>query len=146
MASIGVKTYGIMQKIPIDSVVIPRQLYEVRTSTDKPPENESQAYEMCRQIKAQTEADGTTHVTYVEVRGNIITMQFWCEGTPSLIMDIIVIGILVVLAAFAISAVLHEAYKIVSVLGPETVKMLTTIFLFALMLIFVSKMMDVFRR
>jgi hypothetical protein len=145
LASIGSRISGLRQKIPVDSTIIPKRLYEVVTTTDKPPANEQEALQMCNEMKAKAEADGTTHVTFVEVRGNYVTMQFWCSGTPSIIFDIILIAIVAVLVAMAISAVLHEAYQILQLLGAETVQMIVTVLIMVVIMSFVTRFMEMFR-
>jgi len=150
LPSIGIRYWGMYEKQTENDPIVKGYVYEEirRYDSDLPPEK---YFELLKQLRDYIDnSEYGLKTQYIEVNGNWIRVQFRKVGSPLItwgtVIQLIALGISVALVGWAASLVAHEIYKIVSVLGPETVNWVLTIMMLFLMLSFMTPMIDMVRR
>jgi hypothetical protein len=115
-----------------------------RYDSDIPPDK---YFELLRQLREKI--DGSEYglkTQYIEVNEKWVRVQFAKTGSPLItwaqVIQIIVVAISVALVGWAASLLVHELYKLATVLGSETVGMFLQVIALFVMLSLFSPMID----
>jgi hypothetical protein len=115
-----------------------------RYDSDIPPDK---YFELLRQLREKI--DGSEYglkTQYIEVNEKWVRVQFAKTGSPLItwaqVIQIIVIAISIALVGWAASLLVHELYKLATVLGSETVNMFLNVITLFIMLSLFSPMID----
>jgi hypothetical protein len=150
LVSWGVQQYGIRYVQTENDPIVSGYVYEEirRYDSDIPPEK---YFELLKQLRERIDGSGYGLKTlYIEVDKNWIRVQFTKTGSPLItwgtVIQIIAIAISIALAAWAASLLVHEMYKLATVVGSETVGMFLQVLTLYMLLSLFSPMIDIITR
>jgi len=147
MPSWGIQQYGFRYRQTEDDPIVSGYVYEEirRYDSNIPPDK---YFDLINQLREKIDGSGYGLKTlYIEVNENWIRIQFTRVGSPLItwgtVIQIIAIAISVAIAAWAASLLVHEMYKLVTVIGAETMNLIVNVLALFLLMSFFSPMIDV---
>jgi hypothetical protein len=138
VVSIGIRHFGLATHVDDSEVPIRGVIYETRSELDNPPPA-GQELDFLYYIKQEIENREHVSVVFAEVVDNVLVVQWKSLGSPISILVIVGIIALAILV-YTLTMLAHETYKIVSVIGPETISMIMQILLIFVVLQMMSGM------
>jgi len=146
MPTYGIQYFGIYQKQTENDPIVKGYVYEEirKYDSDIPPDK---YFELLKQLREHIDnSEYGLKTQYIEVNNNWVRVQFKQTGSPlitwSTVIQIIGVAIGIALVGWAASTVLHEMYKIISVLGSENLQWILTIITLFLMLSLMSPILN----
>lgn len=149
MATYGIQYFGIYIPVSEDEPVIKGYVYEdIRKYNGNIPPDKY--FELLTQLRDTIDNSGYGIKTqFIEVNGNLVRVQWKQVGSPitsvGTIIQLIAVCVGVYIAALGLSQLAHQVYRIISVLGSETVSSIIQILLLIVVLSFVSSLIPRFK-
>ena len=145
MVSLGYRYYGIARKVSEDEAVKPNVIYESWGEFNQEiPEEVALSY--LQEWRNRLAVEHGVFTQYMEVRGKTFVVQWYVKHTSPpipvreiILTLIIVAGIIAsIFLAREITATIKETRELASVIGPENLSMIVSIFGLFILLMFMS--------